>query len=404
VEHFMTETPRPFPTWLRLFAALCAFAALVVTGPIAAADPPTQDEVDAAASRWDALKSDLAEKDAELRTIEARLGDAAFEVDRNEGLVEQVLAELASTRARIRENEARYERLRGRLNDRSAEAFMDGPASSLGFVLDATSMIDLSDRLEFVDAVASADATLAQDVASLGYELSLDEDHLNELKAKHLAALDQAQATEDAIQADLARAQELRTQIATQTANALTTFKQLDHEREEYLKELAAAPPIPPPTGGGKVPDSYAGLLEVCPVGQPRAFGDGFGAPRYVGGYHPHAGVDIVAPEGTPVYATFAGTAVNATNSLGGTAVQVHGKYGYTYNAHLSSIAKLGPVSTGDVIGYVSSTGLAGGTTPHDHFEFHPNVIPAGWPASYYGYTVIGTAINPYPLLVDACF
>jgi murein DD-endopeptidase MepM/ murein hydrolase activator NlpD len=138
-------------------------------------------------------------------------------------------------------------------------------------------------------------------------------------------------------------------------------------------------------------------------VDQPRAFGDGFGAPRYVGGFHPHRGVDIVAPEGTPVRATFDGFATDATNALGGTAVKVAGTYGTTYNAHLGSIVKLGSVHAGDVIGTVSSTGIAGGTTPHDHFEFWPNVVPSDWIVSYYGYAVIDGAINPYPLLVDAC-
>ncbi len=76
-------------------------------------------------------------------------------------------------------------------------------------------------------------------------------------------------------------------------------------------------------------------MLEVCPVAQPRGFGDGFGAPRYVGGYHPHRGVDIVAPEGTPVYAPFDGTARDATNLYGGTSVIVDGPFGYVYNAHL---------------------------------------------------------------------
>ncbi len=401
----MTRTKPTFPISLRLLAAIVAFLALAASGPIAAAqDPPTEGEVDQAKASYEDILADLEAKDAELRTIEARLSDAAFEVDRNEGLVEQVKAELAGVRERITTNTARYERLRARLNERSAEAFMDGPASNLGFVIDAASLVDLSDRLEFVDAVANADATLAQDVASLGYQLSVDEDRLDELEADRERALDAAEGVEGQIQADLARVQELRDQIQAQTADALERFKHLDREREQHLKELAARQPEPPPNSGKPLPPEWEGLLEVCPVPSPRGFGDGFGAPRYVGGYHPHAGVDIVTPEGASVFATFDGTAVDATNSIGGTAVQVYGAYGYTYNAHLSSIAKLGPVQAGDVIGYVSSTGLAGGSTPHNHFEFHPNVVPAGWPASFYGYSVIGTAINPYPLLLDACY
>ena len=37
-----------------------------------------------------------------------------------------------------------------------------------------------------------------------------------------------------------------------------------------------------------------------------------------------------------------------------------------------------------------------GGST-HDHFEWHPSVIPANWPASSYGYTVIGPTTASFP-------
>jgi murein DD-endopeptidase MepM/ murein hydrolase activator NlpD len=59
-------------------------------------------------------------------------------------------------------------------------------------------------------------------------------------------------------------------------------------------------------------------------------------------------------------------------NRLGGLAVDVYGADGHVYNAHLSAYGKLGDVKTGDVIGYVGSTG-----GPHDYFEWHPGNGPA---------------------------
>ena len=106
---------------------------------------------------------------------------------------------------------------------------------------------------------------------------------------------------------------------------------------------------------------------------------------------------------GTPVFAPFDGVAEPATNGLGGLSAIVRGGQGWVYNAHLSRFGTLGRVSAGDVIGYVGDSGNAVGTSPHDHFEWHPNVIPPSWPASGYGYSVIADAVNPRPLLLEVC-
>ena len=79
----------------------------------------------------------------------------------------------------------------------------------------------------------------------------------------------------------------------------------------------------------------------------------------------------------------------------------VRGAEGWVYNAHLSSFGQLGAVRTGDVIGYVGSTGNA--SSPHNHFEWHPNLTPSEWPESAYGFSVVGTAVNPRPLLLAVC-
>jgi murein DD-endopeptidase MepM/ murein hydrolase activator NlpD len=141
----------------------------------------------------------------------------------------------------------------------------------------------------------------------------------------------------------------------------------------------------------------------VCPVaGAVRGY-DGFGAPRYAGGYHPHAGIDMMADFGVPIVAPFPGIAVASPNDLGGNAVKVYGSHGYVYNAHLSRYGRLGQVRTGTVIGYVGDTGDARGGPPHDHFEWHPAALPASAWVSPYGYTVIGGAVDPFSYLLQVC-
>ena len=133
----------------------------------------------------------------------------------------------------------------------------------------------------------------------------------------------------------------------------------------------------------------------------PHAYSDDFGAPRYGGGFHLHAGIDIQSPTGTPIVAPFAGSAFEASNAGGGLTVIVRGPAGWVLNAHLSRFGSLGQVSAGTVVGYVGSTGDA--TGPHDHFEWHPNVIPANPWRSPYGVTEVSGAIDSYPLLNQVC-
>ena len=130
------------------------------------------------------------------------------------------------------------------------------------------------------------------------------------------------------------------------------------------------------------------GVFRTCPVAGSEVVNNDFGVMVRMPGVpvHVHQGNDITASTGTPIVAPFEGTAVVSPNVLGGLAVKVYGAAGYVYNAHLSSYGQLGHVNAGDVIGYVGSTGDAGG--PHDHFEWHPGN---------------GPAVDPNPLLSVVC-
>ncbi len=88
--------------------------------------------------------------------------------------------------------------------------------------------------------------------------------------------------------------------------------------------------------------------------------------------YSFHKGIDIAAPEGTPVYASAEGTVIKAEfvkSGYGNLIVIKHADDIATYYGHLSKIiAKKGDkVGKGELIGKVGSTGRS--TGPHLHFE-----------------------------------
>ena len=135
-------------------------------------------------------------------------------------------------------------------------------------------------------------------------------------------------------------------------------------------------------------------VLQTCPLGGPHVVADNFGITVRLPGVpvHRHMGNDITAATGTPIVAPFPGYASASTGELGGLEVRVQGELGYVYNAHLSSYGRLGYVQTGDVIGYVGSTGDA--TVPHDHFEWHPNDGPAVDPNPYLSVSCDGSSAS----------
>jgi murein DD-endopeptidase MepM/ murein hydrolase activator NlpD len=102
---------------------------------------------------------------------------------------------------------------------------------------------------------------------------------------------------------------------------------------------------------------------------------------------HPsfHSGIDIGAPEGTPVHAARDGSVaeVGTNPVLGNYVVVTHPGGWQTVYGHLSSVsvAQGAKVALGALLGSVGSTGKA--TGPHLHFELRRK----------------GSAVDPFPLL-----
>jgi murein DD-endopeptidase MepM/ murein hydrolase activator NlpD len=376
----------------RALGALATLALVVSLAQVAGAET-TKDKLEAAKAEFEQLKREIV---AQQRVLDRLLLEAAVIAERMDAAQarwEQITEELRTTTLALRDAQAKYQGLQNELEARAREAYITGPGTSLEFLLGATSLADLSARVEYVNALNQEDADLATEVQNLRNDLSAQQSDQQKLQAKAAKALKQVQQEQAALDAKFAEQQTVLDDLNEKKARAEELVQDLE---KQYKRELAAL-------YGLKFSD---GILKVCPVDEPRAVYDGFGAPRYAGGYHPHAGNDIIAPQGTQIRAPFDGYAHASSNTLGGYAVYVDGADGYVYNAHLMQPGYTGQVQAGQVIGYVGETGDT--NTPHDHFEWHPNVTPTNWPVSPYGYSVIQTggsnpAVNPWPLLTQVC-
>jgi murein DD-endopeptidase MepM/ murein hydrolase activator NlpD len=204
-------------------------------------------------------------------------------------------------------------------------------------------------------------------------------------------------AVADRDQTVIARYKDAQTQVTRDEAKSVedlsTTQAALDLARVAEAQALAdlnsAQLELAVTTAGGTV--VVHGF--VFPVASPHSFTPDFGAPRFPGTpqAHTHQGVDIVAAEGTELYAAERGIVTQlSSGGLGGNGLWLKGESGtYYYYAHLSAyvlgLAAGQLVEAGQLVGYVGHTGDAYG--PHLHFEVHPNG---------------GAAVDPYPILLAA--
>jgi peptidoglycan hydrolase CwlO-like protein len=393
-------------------SVLAASAVVLLTATVGGASvQSTTQELQSARDKLHSLQQQVDSQRSELDTLRK-------ESDVLAGQVTEAFAKLDATKQKLVETEQRqqlaqrqYEAITARLDARARQAYENGPASSIDLILGATSLADLSDRLEFMGAVSQDDADLARSAQNLSVELQAAASRLETLQQEQQRQADAYRAKYEALKAKQQEQQTIYDKLSSERQQAEQLVTHLANQRQQELKEQAAALAAATQTtiagtgtggGGGGTVVGGPGPFFSCPV-PAASYSDSFGAPRSAGGYHPHAGNDLLAPMGSPIHAPFDGNATQDNNTLGGLSVIVTGAQGYVYNAHMSRIGQLGSVNAGDVIGYVGNTGDAAGGPTHDHFEWHPNSIPPNPYTSPYGYSVVGDAIDPFPYLNEVC-
>jgi murein DD-endopeptidase MepM/ murein hydrolase activator NlpD len=345
-------------TLRRLIAAVACAASLLCAVPASA---QTADDRALHQARQDLrdTRAKIRERAARLHALAEQMNRLATEISDNEEQVGLASVRIGALQDSIDKLQTRADTLADRLSERNREAYIAGPGTPILYLMTATSVADAANRMSILTEMNRRDSILADKVAA-------NDERLDRQKAEY---------------ARMARARELALQqleidhadLRDKLAESRQMFAYLQDHKEVVLSEISKYRPF-----------------AVCPVAGPVAIADDFGIwvhrSEKRGGDHIHQGNDMMAAFGTPIVAPFDGTAVVATNTIGGLAVKVYGKYGYVYNAHLSRFGQLGAVQTGDVIGYVGNTGNTDAN--HDHFEWHPGN---------------GAAVDPHAFLLRVC-
>jgi murein DD-endopeptidase MepM/ murein hydrolase activator NlpD len=317
-----------------------------------------------------------ADTSSELRSTKARLAELDRHLNDLAARYSAAETELARIEAKMAETEQRIERVKGSIRQyqqaisaRARDAYVSGGGGTVELLLSSGSFSEFSDRVIYLGQMAQEDSDLVTKAAVSRERLRRYQDDLDHLRAAQ---------------------REKVASLAAQRADIASQFRRVQAEVSSLQRKLAAEQRAVRVAASIGTRIVRGGALQACPVGQPRAYSDDFGAPR--SGGRTHQGNDILAPYGTPVYAAQSGRFEQNYNSLGGMSALVYASNGdYTYYAHMSSYAGVGSgasVAAGTMIGHVGNTGDASGGPYHLHFEYHPGG---------------GGAVDPYPYLKAVC-
>ena len=193
--------------------------------------------------------------------------------------------------------------------------------------------------------------------------------------------VDDAEADEEALLADIAKKEKEYSEAKERESSIEASLEQSRIDATRPTK------PKPSQNTGNYKPPSHVvdGITWVMPTKYIK-FTSPFGYrihPVYKE-WRFHSGVDLAAPEGTPIYASRSGTVTTAAwNRSSGYYVTVnHGDGFSTSYLHMTHyVVKEGQrVSAGQVIGYVGSTGVSTGNHLHFTVMYNGNAVN---PADY---------------------
>jgi cell wall-associated NlpC family hydrolase len=247
---------------IRLAAAgLLALPLFLAPGPSAAA--PTRAELQAA--------------EAELRALNERLSLLVEEYDQARLRLQQVQERLADVRRRVEEARSEAARARRLLSERAAQAFM-GLGTQVDVLLEAGSLVEFSDRLEFIGQIAQSDADLATEADAAARRAAWLAEELHAIERERAATL----AAIRARQAEIRRAIERQEELVAELRAAYQRARRAAAAVEEVVSGGAA--PAPPPSSiPAPNPDARLAIEAAYSV---------LGTPYQWGGASPETGFD----------------------------------------------------------------------------------------------------------------
>jgi murein DD-endopeptidase MepM/ murein hydrolase activator NlpD len=374
--------------------------------PLASEGAGTRDRSDALQRRIDAgqrrvdskrrvegvLTSDVARYSARIAGLQdridrvgVRLADTERELTRQHALLEQLQSQLRRERARLARLRTRLRLVQGLLARRMVELYKADRPDLVTVVLNSDGFASLLERTEFLRRISDHDRRIIGVVRRARDQATASAQKLGGLARRRGAVTDAIQRRRDSIasdQRDLVTSRTSYDRLRSAKARLLDKTRSSRRRAEDEVRSLqaqqakirralqaaqkrnaAALPQNMPPSqrGSGQFRWPINGTI-TSPFCESRAW------------EACHPGLDIGAPEGTPIRAAAAGKVVlmqpvAASGGYGNYTCVQHSASLSTCYAHQSRFGTTvgATLRQGQVLGYVGNTGRSFGA--HLHFE-----------------------------------
>ncbi len=355
--------------------------------------------IEAAKAKEGVLTGEIASQSARIRLLEGDVAALDAKVAKLEGELAAQRDELAQLQElygyetkRIALLTAQHAEAQRRLEARLVDLYETDQPDGLAILLQSGSLNDLIDQVQLLNEIGRQDQRIARDIAQARTGMREARARTARTKARVTAVtkeLEVKTAEQRAARTAVAARQQELVQARMDKQSLLTSVRAQKEADQENLDQMLAASAViaakiqaAQAAAASQSSGSSSAGSGAAPAGGfiwpvQGAITSGFGQRCLDGICRAHEGIDIAAPEGTQIVAAAAGTVIFAgwMDGYGNLTLIDHGNGVATAYGHQSAIfVTSGPVSQGQAIGAVGSTGHS--TGPHLHFEVRINGVP----------------------------